>query len=104
MQAMMNSAGASQAVIDRILPPKVNCSTVLPNGQTLGQFVQSEIANIENAAGPFDMGPGTLGAFYEIVKRRAKGTPYGRRKGTPFSLSSSGEARSPQLAQRVAAG
>ncbi len=38
------------------------------------------------------------------VKRRAKGTPYGRRKGTPFSLSSSGEARSPQLAQRVAAG
>ncbi len=38
------------------------------------------------------------------VKRRAKGTPYGRRKGTPFSRSSSGEARSPQLAQRVAAG
>jgi hypothetical protein len=39
-----------------------------------------------------------------FVKRRAKGTPYGRRKGTPFSLSSSGEARSFQLAQRVAAG
>jgi hypothetical protein len=45
----------------------------------------------------------TLSAIMH-VKRRAKGTPYGRRKGTPFSRSSSGEARSPQLAQRVAAG
>jgi hypothetical protein len=56
----------------------------------------------ENEAAPVEPPNDTNNT--KAVKRRAKGTPYGRRKGTPFSRSSSGEARSPQLAQRVAAG
>jgi Bacterial regulatory proteins, tetR family len=47
---------------------------------------------------------GIAGASLYNVKRLPIGTPYGRRTGTPlFHPRISGEARSPQRAQRVAA-
>ena len=48
---------------------KPTCNTVLPNGKTIGQVVQDSIANIEGAAGPYDMGGvGEFGAFIATVQ------------------------------------
>ena len=48
---------------------KPSCSSVLPNGQTIGPVVQNSIANIEGAAGPYDVGGvGELGAFVATVQ------------------------------------
>jgi RHS repeat-associated protein len=48
-----------------------NCDTVLPNGQTIRQVVQTAIFNIEEAAGPYDFfGAGEFGAFIATVEPR----------------------------------
>jgi len=49
--------------------PRINCSTRLPNGKTVGEVVRSSIANIESAAGNNDIGGvGEFGAFGATVQ------------------------------------
>jgi RHS repeat-associated protein len=57
----LNSAAKPQS--------NISCSTKLPNGQTIGQVVQKSLANIANAAGPYDAGgAGEFGAFFATVQ------------------------------------
>jgi len=50
-------------------PANPTCDTVLPNGKTIGEVVRSSIANIQAAAGDYDIGgAGEFGAFFATVQ------------------------------------
>ena len=79
------------ALYDPPQMPPPTCSTVLPNGKTIGQVVQSAISNIESAAGDYDIGgAGEFGAFIATVQ---SGGPIDfKRKFGPDNTGALGDA------------
>jgi RHS repeat-associated protein len=88
-------AGNAKKAADKVKGENgnVGCNTVLPNGKTVGQVVQSSIANIQSAAGDYDLGGvGEFGAFIATVQSRGPIDFKNNFKGqaNPTSLAAAG--------------